>query len=61
MSIASGAQAARGDIARDMDQYARMAALDSFRIAKEMFVEIDIPTGRFVNSELLRTEYTIYR
>lgn len=30
-------------------------------ITLEMFVEIDIQTGRFVNSELLRTEYTIYR
>lgn len=30
-------------------------------IALEMFVEIEITSGRFVNSELLRTEYTIYR
>ena len=30
-------------------------------ITLEMFVEIEIPSGRFVNSELLRTEYTIYR
>ncbi len=30
-------------------------------IMLEMFAEIEIPSGRFVNSELLRTEYTIYR
>ncbi|MGB3806568.1 MAG: PIN domain-containing protein [Erythrobacter sp.] len=30
-------------------------------ITLEMFVEIEIASGRFVNSELLRTEYTIYR
>lgn len=30
-------------------------------ITLEMFVEIEIPSGRFLNTELLRTEYTIYR
>lgn len=30
-------------------------------ITLEMFVELEIPSGRFVKSELLRTEYTIYR
>lgn len=30
-------------------------------ITLEMFVEIDIASGEFINSELLRTEYTIYR
>ena len=29
-------------------------------ITLEMFVEIEIPSGQFANSELLRTEYTIY-